>query len=308
MKLKSKFSLLPVVVTVVAALSTAPAHAAEIFVVNDWGGIGTASVGAYDATTGATINASLITGLIEPTAIAALDGNFLLAQVVNNSGTIEEYEPDGTVVNASLAHEGGVSGLAVSGGDFFAAGLGGITEFTTAGTFVTQFRYALGPWSGIAASGADLFVTSQFAPYSVGEFTTSGATVNASLISGLQNPNAIAVSGSDLFVANALSPNSVSEFTTSGAIVNASLITGLTGGDAISLAVSGGDLFVTNGGANGVVSEYTTSGVLVNASLVTGLEYPGAILVTPEPSTWVMFAIGAAALAACARRKWRLRV
>ena len=35
----------------------------------------------------------------------------------------------------------------------------------------------------------------------IGEYTTSGATVNASLISGLNNPQGIAVSGSDLFVA-----------------------------------------------------------------------------------------------------------
>jgi hypothetical protein len=36
----------------------------------------------------------------------------------------------------------------------------------------------------------------------VGEYTTSGATVNASLVSGLDEPIGIAVSGTDIFVAN----------------------------------------------------------------------------------------------------------
>jgi hypothetical protein len=35
----------------------------------------------------------------------------------------------------------------------------------------------------------------------IGEYTTSGATVNASLISGLTSPYGIAVSGANLFVA-----------------------------------------------------------------------------------------------------------
>jgi PEP-CTERM motif len=44
----------------------------------------------------------------------------------------------------------------------------------------------------IAVSGDKLFVVNPFAN-TVGEYTTSGATVNASLISGLNNPAAIAV-------------------------------------------------------------------------------------------------------------------
>jgi hypothetical protein len=58
----------------------------------------------------------------------------------------------------------------------------------------------------------------------IAEYTTSGATVNASLISGLSFPEGIAVSGSDLFVVNTnansvqtLGPGSIGEYTTSGA-------------------------------------------------------------------------------------------
>ena len=51
-------------------------------------------------------------------------------------------------------------------------------------------------------SGSDLFVANDGAG-TIGEYTTAGATVNASLISGLASPVGIAVDGSDLFVTNA---------------------------------------------------------------------------------------------------------
>jgi hypothetical protein len=60
----------------------------------------------------------------------------------------------------------------------------------------------------------------------ISEYTTSGDTVNADLISsGLYEPDGIAVSGSDLFVTN--NNGTIGEYTTSGATVNAALVTGL---------------------------------------------------------------------------------
>ena len=72
----------------------------------------------------------------------------------------------------------------------------------------------------------DIFVTNN-GGNTVGDYTTSGATVNASLITGLNGPTGIALSGSNLFVVN-FNGNTVGEYTTSGATVNASLITGLS--------------------------------------------------------------------------------
>jgi hypothetical protein len=71
-------------------------------------------------------------------------------------------------------------------------------------------------------SGEDLFVA--FQTGTIGEYTTSGATVNASLVSGLNALSGIAVFGDDVFVTNG---SMISEYTTSGATVNASLISGL---------------------------------------------------------------------------------
>jgi PEP-CTERM motif len=87
--------------------------------------------------------------------------------------------------------------------------------------------------SGIAISGNNLFVASTFG--AIGEYTTSGATVNALLIRFLNYPIGLAVSGNDLFVADE-SAGVIGEYTTSGATVNASLISG-GNGNPLGIAV-----------------------------------------------------------------------
>ena len=77
-----------------------------------------------------------------------------------------------------------------------------------------------------ATAQGDIFVTNYNG--TVGEYTTSGATVNASLVSGLYEPMGIAVSGSNLFVAN-YSSGTIGEYDAiTGATVNASLVSGLS--------------------------------------------------------------------------------
>jgi hypothetical protein len=88
----------------------------------------------------------------------------------------------------------------------------------------------------------------------IGEYTTSGATVNSALVTGLTLPTGIAISGGDLFVENLYVPPSysfgtVGEYTTSGATVNSALISGVE--VPVGIAVSGGDLFVGHGGTVG---------------------------------------------------------
>ena len=75
----------------------------------------------------------------------------------------------------------------------------------------------------ITVSGSNLFVSNDSGI--VGEYTTSGATVNASLINVGSNDElgSMVVIGSDLFVSD-YSAGLVGEYTTSGATVNASLI------------------------------------------------------------------------------------
>ncbi len=84
-------------------------------------------------------------------------------------------------------------------------------------------------------SGSDLFVANGTGG-TVGEYTTSGATVNASLVTGLFSPDGVAVSGSNLFVTNMTYPGEIGVYTISNgqaALSNSSLITGLDGPQGI---------------------------------------------------------------------------
>ena len=111
--------------------------------------------------------------------------------------------------------------------------------------------------------------------YTVGEYTTSGATVNAALIPGLTHPTWIAASGDNLFVMSGffqpVNTRTIGEYTASGATVNASLITtGLDSQTFNGIAVSGGNLLVAKID-QGAIAQYTTSGAELNAALITGL-------------------------------------
>jgi hypothetical protein len=149
-----------------------------------------------------------------------------------------------------------------------------------AGTFrlIAVFRMALVLLVGAAlmpvTARGQIFV-SNFLPGNgaIGEYTTLGATVHASLTSDVNDPLDLALSGSDLFVDNH-GNDTIGEYTTSGATVNASLIPGVSGP---GIVVAGSDLFVLNGNT---IGEYTLSGATVNASLISGLHTPNELAVS----------------------------
>jgi len=81
----------------------------------------------------------------------------------------------------------------------------------------SNFLLALLSLLSISAAHAQLFVAN-WNNGTIGEYSTSGATVNASLVSsGSSNFWGLAASGSDLFVVNEQNPGTIGEYTTSGA-------------------------------------------------------------------------------------------
>ena len=94
----------------------------------------------------------------------------------------------------------------------------------------------------ISAAQAQIFVVNSGSGR-IGEYTTSGAPIHTSLITGLNNPAGLVVSGGDIFVVN-YGSGTIGEYTTAGEPVNASLVSGLNGPKF--LEVSGGDIFVAN--------------------------------------------------------------
>ena len=107
-----------------------------------------------------------------------------------------------------------------------------------------ELRKAIPAQAGLAGGSSDAAATLHgyarvFAPFDgvvvsrnadPGKFVanaTTGATINAALVTGLNDPFGFAVSGGDIFVVNDAT-GVVSEYTTSGATVNASLISWTT--------------------------------------------------------------------------------
>jgi hypothetical protein len=131
--------------------------------------------------------------------------------------------------------------------------------------------------AGITISGNKIFVA-QNQNHTIGEYTTTGATVNADLISNVSSPVGIVVTANDIFVANYSGTEGIEEFTLSGTAVGTPLVYDDDGPNA--LALSGNDLFVSNdvvpsgsyNESSATIGEYTTSGTTVNASLITGVD------------------------------------
>lgn len=159
------------------------------------------AIGSYNATTGAAINAYLVTATPTVSSMVAAGGQIFTTNGID--GGVSAYNSDGSVANAnlipSLAHEN-----------------------TTA----------------ITALGSNLFVAYESTGgIDIGEYTTAGAPVNPTLISGLSYPPvAMVVYGQYLFVALG---DQIGEYTISGATVNAALVTGISIPSGLTLVYAG---------------------------------------------------------------------
>jgi hypothetical protein len=227
------------------------------------------------------LNTPLVSGLTSPTGIAVSSTNVYVANF--NLGTIGEYDAvTGAAINTALVTGlDGSSGIAISGNDLFVTttgdgtvGAGSVLEYdATTGalinpSLVTGLNYPV----GVTVSGSNLFVVNNgggAVSGSIGEYTTAGVTVNAALVTGLNDfPQYLAVFGTSLFVTNETAGTS----------------------------------------SSGSIGEYDiATGSPINAALVTGLFQPFGIAVVgplvPEPSTFVLGIAGLAGLILVAMRK-----
>jgi len=128
--------------------------------------------------------------------------------------------------------------------------------------FVALAVACVGAAAGVARG--QIFV-SDWSSGKVGEWTTSGSSVNSSLITGLSEPNGIAASGGYLYVVNKQA-NTIGKYTMSGQVVDASFITGLSG--PTQLIASGTSLYVMNT-SNTTIGKYSTAGQTVSSAFIT---------------------------------------
>ncbi|HEY4328130.1 MAG TPA: PEP-CTERM sorting domain-containing protein [Phycisphaerae bacterium] len=218
----------------------------DIYVLNFASAAGNGAEGTISqySQSGQLMNPAVVSGLLDPRQMALSGQNFYVATTdpaLNSTAQdIGQYTTSGVRVNAAL----------ISGTATFPAGV----------NFVNS----------IAVSGSNIFVANSDTG-TVGEYSISGDTINANLITGLNDPGGIAISGSQLFVAN-INGGTIGEYTlgaTPGTIASStpSLISGLQ--NPTSIGISGNNLFVAS--LFGPVGEYTTSGGMVHASLLSGL-------------------------------------
>ncbi len=251
---------------------------------------------------GQLVNSSFISGLNQPEYLAADPAGNIYVSNWGNNAVSKRTAADGTV-NLSLFQTvssgfQGLSGIAVdqSGNIFVSQMLGNanIAQYSTSGVKIKDplFYVSVGA-RGPALDGlGNIYVPNQDLGI-VGKYTTSGSTINASLIQNLGNPSSVVADGQGhLFVATF--SGTIGEYDLDGTPVNASLITGLSGPSSIALD-GNGHLFVVEEYI-GRIGEYTTSGTTVNASFITDVNHPWGILVVPEPSSLALLMFAFAAL------------
>ncbi len=247
------------------------------------------TVALYDFS-GALINASFISGLNQPTHLALdVEGNIYVVNSKNN--TVGKYTISGQTVNAALFQTVSsgfysMSGIAIdaSGNIFVVQSMGSanVAVYTTSGAMVQDPLINLtstGP-RGLALDGLGNLYVAKNSSGTVGKYTTSGTTVNHSLITGLNGPSSVAVDPDGyLFVASF--DGTIGKYNLDGSPLNRALISGLRGPSSIALDGKG-HLFVVESYV-GRIGEYTTSGEPVNASLISGLTNAWGIAIIPEP-------------------------
>jgi len=171
----------------------------DIYVANGaCGEIGQYTLGAPGLITSS--NPTLISGIGYPRGIAVSGSNLFVADSPANA--INEYDITGTPLATPLVT--GLQfpwGVAASGNDLYVAnyaGNGPVGDYTLGadpGTLASSNpSLFLGSdyQQGIAALGSDLFVTN-WNSGTIGEYTTSGDTVNASLVANIPGVSGIAV-------------------------------------------------------------------------------------------------------------------
>ena len=201
-----------------------------------------------------------------------------------SGGSVGEYALDGSAINAELISTmlSGPRGIVISGTNLLVSSYGygfgiPIREFNRTGVIVNQsLTNDLFFARNLAVSGPNLYLTYGTR---VGEYTTSGTTVNELFVQHINDARGIGVSadGARLFVADFGDAGdgiagSVGEYDAmTGAAINVALITGLSSPTGIALL--GNSLYVANSG-NGTIGKYNLDGTPVNPAFITGLNNP----------------------------------
>ena len=222
------------------------------------------------ATDGASVYASLPTGVFKYDTSGALQGSY------TNAGADKFYA------------------LAMANGAVFAADnltnntLNGVVEFSSAlsvtGAFLTN-----GFVAGLATDGTDIFAS---LPSGISEYKLDGTLIGTYSNAGADHFDALSFANGVLYAADNLTNNTlhgVVEFDGSLKVLSSFL----TAGDVNGLASDGVDVYASLPTG---VTEYTTAGLVVGSHANAGADHFGALALAPaavpEPATWTVILLG----------------
>jgi hypothetical protein len=175
------------------------ASGSELYVASDNANYTGSSLTAYTVIGGIATKAWNVTSSFGTPSIALSGSDIFLATGSSATGIIEEYTTSGLLVNSDLVSDLAYpDAIAASSSDLFVVNGSAVSEYSTSGTLVNSSLISFSPQtivSGLAVSGSDLFVETNTNGLNgiIGEYTLSGAAVNASLVQGLTNGEGIAV-------------------------------------------------------------------------------------------------------------------
>jgi hypothetical protein len=314
----------------VTLLANRPAAAQVLLVASD-NGTSAGHVGAYNAATGATINANFVPAVGGGMHLLALDGNNHLFVSNSADNTIGEYNATtGTTINATFINNG--QGLDVPVGMvldahnhlFVANYTNGSTrpsvgeyDATTGATINPRFLDSTGAAFpiGLALDKSNhLFVLDNNAgPGIVAEYdATTGVQGPFPFIQQLGSPAGFTLDGlNHMLVTTGFDSVGMYDATT-GATIKAAFIDGQGLNAPIAVALDGNNhLFVDNALGNSVGEYDATTGATIQAALINGqgIGHPeGMVFVAavPEPSSLLL--VGFAVVGAGMWRRKRFAV
>jgi len=249
------------------------------------------TVGEYNLN-GTPINASLISGLAQPSGLA-VSANLLYVIVHDGTnGIVQVYDAiSGAVVNPSLVTAPQYPEvLALAGNNLYVvspgasgegSGLVGLYDATTGAPIVAPLLPSLVYPSGIAIYGNRLYVPQQenliFGYINVYNATTGSPIAYQFVPNLLHAPSGLLLAGPYLFEANGGDGTIGKYAARTGATINAAFISGLNVPNQMALV--GKSLFVTNSG-DGTVREYDAiTGAVIKPAFISRLTQPFGIAI-----------------------------
>lgn len=268
-----------IILAVTAILTMGFSAQAQMVLVSS---LNSGTIGLYNATTGATINSQLVTGLNGPYGVTHDSSAIYVSNIY--TGIVSKYDLlTGAVINPSFLAVASPTGLLVNDGILYVANNTGIATFDAiTGASLNPSFLSMGVRL-FELHNNQLYVTN-YANNVVGVYGLDGTTIDADFASVVDSAG-IAFSGNSMFVSSANNQTVAEYDATTGALIGTPITSASGLNTPIGVAVnSDGYLLVAD--IYGSVRRYEADGTLVDSSFFAGTNGPVDLdfVSVPEPS------------------------